>query len=109
MEWYPNTLCFKNRDQVNVRGYWFGGSASFPVISYAACNNKTRNNKCKSPDQIRDFLETNPMYFISQQNNYIGDVFESSPDEQLDSALRDKQDKYMPTQKTWKSIDYGPL
>lgn len=40
--WYPNSLCFKDRSKVGIRGNWYADQASFPVFSIAQCNNKTR-------------------------------------------------------------------
>lgn len=65
VSWYPNTLCFKDRSKVGIMGNWYAKNASFPVISIAECNNATRNGTCKTPDEIRDFLEDNPLYFIT--------------------------------------------
>lgn len=107
--WYPNSLCFKDRSKVGIMGNWYSKEASFPAISIAECNNKTRNGRCKTPDEIRNFLEDNALYFIAQQTDYAADIFQSAEPEVIKNTLKDKNGKYTPTQRSWRSIDYGPL
>lgn len=88
--WYPNSLCFKDRSKVGIRGNWYSKEASYPIFSMAECNNATRNGRCKSPDEIRDFLEDNALYFIAQKTDYAADIFSTAEPEVIKNTLKDE-------------------
>ena len=49
----------------------------------------TRNGTCKTPDEIRNFLEDNPLYLIAQQNDYAGEIFAGADPKILEKTLKD--------------------
>lgn len=63
----------------------------------AECNNVTRRGRCKTPDEIRNFLEDNPMYFIAQRTEYAGEIFADSDEKVIERTLKDEQGEYTPT------------
>ena len=56
-QWYPQALCFANRDEVVINKNWFMSEYSYPTIGISYCKNTTENNNwCKSKDEIDQFL-----------------------------------------------------
>lgn len=66
--WYPNALCFQNRDKVVVNSNWFSSVYEIPTVSLAFCKNSTANNNwCKSREETAKFMDAYPFFFIHQQ------------------------------------------
>ena len=63
--WYPQALCFKDRDNVLIERNWFMSNYSMPFITVSYCVNSTENdNWCKSKPEIDLFLEENSSFFV---------------------------------------------
>lgn len=77
VDWYPQPLCFKDRDNVEILNSWMYEEYSFPVVTLAYCRNTTENqNWCKSHEEIHEWLKHHVQYFTHQQTSIMSDIWE---------------------------------
>lgn len=66
--YYPNSVCFKDRSKVRMRGNWFDSTFESPIINIEECKNTTENgHKCMPQYEIERFMNENIFYFIGQR------------------------------------------
>ena len=77
---YPQPLCFKNRDNVIIDKNIFMEEYNFPAIAITYCKNTTENgNWCKSKDEIDNFLAYTPNYFVHMVTHVDYGIFYDDP------------------------------
>ena len=97
MGWYPGALCIKDREKAALRGNWFVQQYSMPFIAITECKNSTANgNRCKSPEEIKRYLEGKDFFFIHQHTYVESDMFRES-DKVNEFPYFGDRDNYFPT------------
>ena len=102
-------MCVDDRDKAALRGNWFVSQYAMPMISIVECKNTTENgNFCKSPKEIKQFLNDHYFFFIHQFTLIEADKYDDS---YLVDEFPNNGDKasYFPLSRQQKSIDYGPI
>ena len=77
---YPNSICFDK--DFTVYSNFYDDDYKSIFISFDACRNTTAQpDKCASPEQITQFLNTNPIYVITQKTIVNKDIFDETADD----------------------------
>ena len=64
--YYPNAICFQDTTKVNIFNNWFDHKFDNIFISFDRCQNQTEvGGKCKSKEDIHDFMATNLFYVVT--------------------------------------------
>jgi len=64
--YYPNSMCFKDKTQMQLSNNWFDKSYSNLLISIDQCEDPPEKPKaCKSPSEIKTYMEENFFYVVS--------------------------------------------
>lgn len=70
-----NNFCIQKNQSINLEGYWDEPNLSFLQINLNICDNATKNNSCKSYDEISNFLKTKNYYNIYFEDTSI-DIYD---------------------------------
>lgn len=107
--WYPQAICFKDREATIIHKNWFMDDYATPAVAISYCKNTTENNYwCKSKDEIDVFLRQYASYFVHmvtyvQEDIYPGhDALSGFPYNGNDTI-------YFPTVTEYASIKYGTI
>ena len=109
-QWYPMAMCFKNRDNTTINKNWFMQEYSIPVVGISYCRNNTwvNSNWCKSHEEIEEWLQTNPAYFVHMKTVVQEKMFADDENVQKFPYYGDKEN-YFPTSTQMGSIDFGKI
>ena len=59
-------MCIKNTDQAKFKGNLFSKDSLALQILVEACDAAQTPGKCKPENEIREFFEKTPFYFLNQ-------------------------------------------
>ena len=105
--YYPNAICFADKSQISMNDNWFSEEYSNFWISLDACRNTTENpTKCKSTEEIQNFMESNIFYIISQKTTINKDTFLDTANEYF---TEEKQIKYTGSDRYYTKKTYHPF
>lgn len=80
LNWYVQSLCYQNRDNVTMLNSWMASQHAFPVIGLAYCQNTTENNNwCKTQEQTDEWLLRQRLYFIYQDTRVQSNIWKDHP------------------------------
>lgn len=69
--YYPNSLCFKDRQKVRIKGNWFDQKFTSVHLTIEECVGAG----CKSRDEIADFMSRTLFYYVSQSNTVAPEIY----------------------------------
>ena len=80
--YYPNSICFEDKKQLELHGNWFDKEFNNFYISVEACSNSTYEGPgaCKDNHEIYNFMSDNPFYVVSQKTIADIDIYQKDSD-----------------------------
>ena len=94
--YFPNVLCFKDKNKISMTRNWFGQTFKNPFIVIESCNPKFYKGTCKSEEEIESFMEDNVFYYGNQETLVNKNVYSYSPDIDFDYSLDGTVNTYYP-------------